>query len=135
MILGGDYMLYSNEEYIKKLLDENKLHDSEVVGLKLNEKYFQIDVSCKGMNPAYYFEKIDNVIMSIKIYNVSQLEFDYLGSSIFVNDFDLNQDKGVKITINGDDLIVCGDRFEITCEEVRKYDESNRKLSDFLKNS
>ena len=51
-------MLYSEEEYIKVLLDDNKLHDAEVIGLKLEKSCFQIDISCKGMKPSYYFKKL-----------------------------------------------------------------------------
>ena len=128
-------MLYSEEEYIKVLLDDNKLHDAEVIGLKLDKSCFQIDISCKGMNPSYYFKKIENIIISIKVYGVVKLEFDYLGASIFINKFEMNNKNGkIYITINDSDLYVAGDKVEISCNEIREYDESYRRLDNFLKN-
>lgn len=126
-------MLYNKEEYIKKLLIENELHDSEVIGIKLEKSYFQIDVSCKGMGLSYYFEKIEDIIMSIKIYNVSKLEFDFLNASILINSFKLNKNNNtIHIVINDNELIVAGDKMEIICKEIQKY-EVNKKLDDYLK--
>ena len=128
-------MLYSEEEYNKILLDDNKLHDAEVIGLKLEKSFFQIDISCKGMNPSYYFKKIENVIISIKLYGVVKLEFDYSGSSIFINEFKKkNEDDKTHIIINDNDLDAVGDKIEISCKEIKEYDESYRKLDNFLKN-
>lgn len=130
-------MLYSEEEYIKVLLDDNKLHDAEVIGLKFEKSCLQIDISCKGMNPSYYFKKIDDVIMSIKIYDVTKLDFDYSDSSILINELEIrNNDGKVHITINNNDLDVVGDKVLISCKEIKEkeYDESNRKLDNFLKN-
>lgn len=128
-------MLYSKEEYIKTLLDENKLHDASVIGLKLEKSYFQIDISCEGMNPSYYFKKIENIIISIKIYGVVKLEFDYLDSSIFIVNFEINEKDGkTHIIINDNELVVVGDNVEISCKEIKEYDESYRKLDNFLKN-
>ena len=126
-------MLYSEEEYIKILLNDNKLHDAEVEGLKLDKSCFQIVISCKGMNPSYYFKKIDNVIINIKVYDVSKLEFDYLGSCIVINELKIENNGKIHITINNNDLDVVGDRVEITCKEIKDYDESNRELDNFLK--
>ena len=129
-------MLYSEEEYIKVLLDDNKLHDAEVIGLKLKNSCFQIDISCEGMNPSYYFKKIDDVIMSIKIYGVTKLDFDYSGSCIFINELERTiKDGKVYITINGDELDVVGDKIEVSCKEIKENDESYRELDKFLKNN
>lgn len=129
-------MLYSEEEYIKVLLDDNKLHDAEVIGIKLKNSCFQIDISCEGMNPSYYFKKIDDVIMSIKIYGVTKLDFDYSGSCIFINELERTiKDGKVYITINGDELDVVGDKLEISCKEIKEHDESYRELDKYLKNN
>ena len=128
-------MVYSEEEYIKVLLDDNKLHDAEVIGIKLEKSCFQIDISCKGMNPGYYFKKIENVFINIKLYGVVKLEFDYLGSSIFINEFQIKrEDNKIHIIINDNDLDAVGDRIEISCKEIKEYDESYRSLDNFLKN-
>ena len=120
--------LYSNEEYINKLLKELKLHDSEVTGLKLDSDCLQIDISCKGMGLSYYFDGIDDVIMTIKVYGITKLEFDYLGAAIFVNKFVLMEDINVHIIINDNDLDVIGNKYEITCKEIKKYNENSNNL-------
>ena len=128
-------MLYSSELYTEKLLKELKLHDAEVIGLKLNDDYFQIDISCEGMDLKRYFENIDNVIISIKVYGVTKLEFDYLGRSIVIGEIDMiKNNNNVDITINKNDLNVIGNKYEILVKENRKYNEKNRNIDNFLKN-
>ena len=128
-------MLHSNEEYIEKLLKELKLHDSDVIGLKLYDDSFQIDISCKGMQLDSYFNDIDNVVITIKVYGIIKVEFDYLGGTIFVDEINIakNDDK-VHISINENSLDVIGNKYEILCKENKKYNESYRKLDNFLKN-
>ena len=128
-------MLHSNEEYIEKLLKELKLHDSDVIGLKLYDDSFQIDISCEGMQLDSYFNDIDNVVITIKVYGIIRVEFDYLGGTIFVDEINIvkNDDK-VHISINENSLDVIGNKYEILCKENKKYNESYRKLDNFLKN-
>ncbi len=128
-------MLHSNEEYIEKLLKELKLHDSDVIGLKLCDDYFQIDISCKGMQLDSYFNDIDDVVITIKVYGIIKVEFDYLGGTIFVNEINITEnDNKVHICINKNSLDVIGNKYEISCKENKKYNESYRKLDNFLKN-
>ena len=134
MLVGSDFVLHSNEEYINKLLKELELHDSEVEGLKLENNCLQIDISCKGMNLDNYFNDIDNVIVTIKVYNIYKLEFDYLGGFISVNEFKMIEDNNIHIIINENDLDVIGSRYEISFKENKKYDEKNRNIDNLLKN-
>lgn len=133
---GVSSMLYSEEQYIEKLLNENKLHDSEVIGIKLEKSCFQIDVSCKGMDLSYYFDKIEDVVISFKVYGVSKLEFDYLDSNILINQFKISKnDNSIHIVINENDMVVVGEKIEVFCKETQKYDAKNKELDEFLKNS
>ena len=96
-------MLHSNEEYIEKLLKELKLHDSDVIGLKLYDDSFQIDISCKGMQLDRYFSDIDNVVITIIVYGIIKVEFDYLGGTIFIDEINIAKKDvglGVKIISN-----------------------------------
>ena len=128
-------MLYSNDKYIEKLFNELKLHDAEVVGLKLVDNFFQIDISCEGMDIDRYFYGIDNIIVTIKVYNVTKLVFDYLGRSIFIGEINIvENDNNVHITINENSLDVIGNKYEISFKENKKYNEANRKIDDLLKN-
>lgn len=75
--------------------------------------------------------------MSIKIYGVTKLDFDYSDSSILINELEIrNNDGKAHIIINNNDLDVVGDKVLISCKEIKEkeYDESNRKLDNFLKN-
>lgn len=123
-----------NEKYYKTLIEDNKLHDAEIIGLKLIDNCFYIKVSCKNMNISNCFDKIDNIIVTIKIDNINKLNFDYFDGPIFINTFKLIKDNDISIIINNDIEIV-GSTFNITFDEIKKYNEANRKLDNFLKNN
>ena len=129
-------MLYNKEKYIKTLIYNNALHDAEIIGLKLENSCFQIQISCKGMNPSYYFKNIDNIIIDIKILDIFKLSFDYLYSSLIINELVItNKNNKIYININKNDLIVAGTKIIYSFEEIRKHDETTKRLDDFLKNS
>ena len=116
-------------------MKELKLHDSDVIGLKLYDDSFQIDISCKGMQLDRYFNDIDNVVITIKVYGIIKVEFDYLGGTILIDEINIaKNDNKVHISINKNSLDVIGNKYEILCKENKKYNESYRKLDIFLKN-
>ena len=67
------------------------------------------------------------------IMQASLPEFDFLNASILINSFKLNKNNNtIHIVINDNELIVVGDKMEIICKEIQKY-EVNKKLDDYLK--
>ncbi len=121
----------SNIELINKLIYELKLHDSEVIELKVNDNQIEIEISCEGMNVSYYDSKLSNVIINITCIKTIKTKVEYY-SNIIINDFSILKDLDKYIVKTDDDLIYieCNDVI-VTSEEINNY----KKLDDFLKSN
>lgn len=124
-----------NEKYEKKLIDELRLHDSEVIGLKIQNNVMTIEISCKGMGLSYYFDGIDDVTVIINASNIKKVFFDFLNSIILINDFSIEKHENYySISINcGEDLYIEASNYDINFVELKEYNKYYKKLDEFLK--
>ena len=123
------------EDYITILIDKLKLHDAQILGLKLTNADFILEISCKKMGLKYYFADIDDILINIKLTNIKKLEFDFL-EPININDFAINYlENSVSVKVNNDDLLVEADKISIESREIKDYDLHYKHLDDFLKSN
>lgn len=123
------------EEYITILIDKLKLHDAQILGIKLTNADFILEISCKKMGLKYYFADIDDILINIKLTNIKKLEFDFL-EPININDFAINYlENSVSVKVNNDDLLVEADKISIESRKIKDYDLHYKHLDDFLKSN
>jgi len=119
-------------DIIGRLVYEFKLHDSDLIMIKLlnNELYFY--VSCKGMDLNYYGDDIEDIVLKFYIKEIKNISFIFDGN-IMINDFDINENDDVFIlkTDNDDFYIECLD-FEIEVCDIKKYNVNKYKSLDSL---
>lgn len=122
--------------YEKKFINELKLHDAEVTGIKLEDNIFNIEISCKGMNPSYYFDGIEDIIINLKLYNLKKLSFDYTNHIIIDECSIEKEDNTYTMSINdGIDMYIEFEKYDIEIREVKDYNKHYKKLDEFLKSN
>ena len=67
-----------NDIYERKFINDLKLHDAEITGIKLKDDIFNVEISCKGMNPSYYFDGIEDIIINLKLKELGISSFNLL---------------------------------------------------------
>lgn len=120
--------------YERKFINELKLHDAEVTGIKLEDNIFTIEISCKGMSPSYYFDGVEDIIINLKLYNLKKLSFDYT-NHIIINECNIEkEDKTYIMSINdGIDMYIEFEKNDTEIREVKDYNKHYKKLDEFLK--
>ena len=125
-----------NDIYERKFINDLKLHDAEITGIKLKDDIFNVEISCKGMNPSYYFDGIEDIIINLKLHNLKNLSFDFI-EHIIINECNIDKKDNVYVmSINeGLDMRVEFEKYDIDIREIKDYNKYYKKLDQFLKNS
>lgn len=128
-------IIYETGRILTILIDKLKLHDAQILGIKLTNADFILEISCKKMGLKYYFNDIYDILINIKLTNIKKLEFDFL-EPISINDFAINYlENSVSVKVNNDDLIVEADKISIESREIKDYDLHYKNLDNFLKSN
>ena len=123
----------NTNKYIDKLINELKLHDAEITGIKLNNSELEFKVSCEWMNVDSYFDNIDNIFFRFYINKIKRISFDFDGL-ITINSFELNKNDNLYIlNVNNKDLYIEFEKCSIEYNEVTVQSNENKKLDDLLK--
>ena len=125
-----------NDIYERKFINDIKLHDAEITGIKLKDDIFNVEISCIGMNPSYYFDGIEDIIINLKLHNLKNLSFDFI-EHIIINECNIDKKDNVYVmSINeGIDMRIEFEKYDIDIREIKDYNKYYKKLDEFLKSN
>ena len=88
------------------------------------------------MNPSYYFDGIEDIIINLKLHNLKNLSFDFI-EHIIINECNIDKKDNVYVmSINeGIDMRIEFEKYDIDIREIKDYNKYYKKLDEFLKSN
>ena len=125
-------MNYKDNDIINNLVYELKLHDANLIMIKLVNKELFFYVSCKGMGINYYYNEIEDIVLEFHIKEIKNVTCDFDGD-ILINCFRINKiDDIFTLKIDNDVFFVeCLD-FDIRISNVKRISINKYEALDNL---